>query len=83
MAAFSGLLQRYLPDAHVVKAFSTIFFKHLASPARPRRPGPPAAPRAAAHCPSPAPTAGPVCHTSTHHHEVPRPERHSNDYDVA
>ena len=32
----SGLLQRYLPDAHVVKVFNNIFFKHLASLARPR-----------------------------------------------
>jgi 8-hydroxy-5-deazaflavin:NADPH oxidoreductase len=31
----SGLLQRYLPDAHVVKVFNNIFFKHLASLARP------------------------------------------------
>jgi len=32
----SGLLQRYLRDAHVVKVFNNIFFKHLASLARPR-----------------------------------------------
>jgi 8-hydroxy-5-deazaflavin:NADPH oxidoreductase len=32
----SGLLQRYLQDAHVVKVFNNIFFKHLASLARPR-----------------------------------------------
>ena len=31
----SGLLQRQLPDAHVVKVFNNIFFKHLASLARP------------------------------------------------
>ena len=31
----SGLLQRDLPDAHVVKVFNNIFFKHLASLARP------------------------------------------------
>jgi 8-hydroxy-5-deazaflavin:NADPH oxidoreductase len=31
----SGLLQRYLPDAQVVKVFNNIFFKHLASLARP------------------------------------------------
>ena len=31
----SGLLQRYLPDAHVVKVFNNIFFRHLASLARP------------------------------------------------
>ena len=31
----SGLLQRYLPDAHVVKVFNNIFFKHLQSLARP------------------------------------------------
>jgi 8-hydroxy-5-deazaflavin:NADPH oxidoreductase len=31
----SGLLQRYLPEAHVVKAFNNIFFRHLASLARP------------------------------------------------
>ena len=31
----SGLLQRYLPDAHVVKVFNNIFFKHLLSLARP------------------------------------------------
>ncbi len=31
----SGLLQRYLPDAHVVKVFNNIFFKHLGSLARP------------------------------------------------
>jgi predicted dinucleotide-binding enzyme len=30
----SGLLQRYLPDAQVVKVFNNIFFKHLASLAR-------------------------------------------------
>ncbi|MFJ3415309.1 NADPH-dependent F420 reductase [Streptomyces sp. NPDC086082] len=31
----SELLQRYLPDALLVKAFNTIFFKHLLSLARP------------------------------------------------
>ena len=31
----SGLLQRYQPDAHVVKVFNNIFFRHLASLARP------------------------------------------------
>jgi 8-hydroxy-5-deazaflavin:NADPH oxidoreductase len=31
----SGLLQRYLPDAQVVKVFNNVFFKHLASLARP------------------------------------------------
>ena len=31
----SGLLQRYLPEAHVVKVFNNIFFKHLGSLARP------------------------------------------------
>jgi len=31
----SGLLQRQLPDARVVKVFNNIFFKHLASLARP------------------------------------------------
>jgi 8-hydroxy-5-deazaflavin:NADPH oxidoreductase len=31
----SGLLQRYLPDAQVVKVFNNILFKHLASLARP------------------------------------------------
>jgi 8-hydroxy-5-deazaflavin:NADPH oxidoreductase len=31
----SGLLQRYLPEAQVVKVFNNIFFKHLASLARP------------------------------------------------
>jgi predicted dinucleotide-binding enzyme len=31
----SGLLQRYLPDAHVVKIFNNIYFKHLQSLARP------------------------------------------------
>jgi len=31
----SGLLQRYLPDAHVVKVFNNIYFKHLQSLARP------------------------------------------------
>ena len=31
----SGLLQRYLPDAHMVKVFNNIFFSHLASLARP------------------------------------------------
>ena len=31
----SGLLQRDLPDAQVVKVFNNIFFKHLASLARP------------------------------------------------
>ncbi|MFJ2443857.1 NADP oxidoreductase [Streptomyces sp. NPDC087658] len=29
------LLQRRLPDAHVIKAFNNIYFKHLAAPARP------------------------------------------------
>ena len=32
----SGLLQRYLPEAHVVKVFNNIFFKHLRYLARPR-----------------------------------------------
>src|SRR5579872_7562650 len=31
----SGLLQRDLPDAQVVKVFNNIFFRHLASLARP------------------------------------------------
>jgi len=31
----SGLLQRDLPDAHVVKVFNNIYFRHLASLARP------------------------------------------------
>jgi predicted dinucleotide-binding enzyme len=31
----SGLLQRYLPEAHVVKVFNNIFFRHLGSLARP------------------------------------------------
>ena len=31
----SGLLQRYLPEAHVVKVFNNIYFKHLQSLARP------------------------------------------------
>jgi predicted dinucleotide-binding enzyme len=31
----SGLLQRYLPDATIVKAFNNIFYKHLLSLARP------------------------------------------------
>ncbi len=31
----SGLLQRYLPDAHVVKVFNNIFFKHLQYLTRP------------------------------------------------
>ena len=31
----SGLLQRYLADAHVVKVFNNIFFKHLRYLARP------------------------------------------------
>ena len=31
----SGLLQRYLPDAHVVKVFNSIFFRHLGSLGRP------------------------------------------------
>jgi 8-hydroxy-5-deazaflavin:NADPH oxidoreductase len=31
----SGLLQRHLPEAHVVKAFNNIFFKHLGSLSRP------------------------------------------------
>jgi 8-hydroxy-5-deazaflavin:NADPH oxidoreductase len=31
----SGLLQRHLPDAQVVKVFNNIFFRHLASLARP------------------------------------------------
>ena len=34
-ATSSGLLQRYLPESHVVKVFNNIFFKHLASLARP------------------------------------------------
>ena len=35
----SALLQRYLPDAQVVKVFNNIFFKHLASLARPHGAG--------------------------------------------
>jgi 8-hydroxy-5-deazaflavin:NADPH oxidoreductase len=35
----SGLLQRYLPDAQVVKVFNNIFFRHLASLARPHGAG--------------------------------------------
>lgn len=31
----SGLLQRYLPDARVVKVFNNIYFRHLGSLARP------------------------------------------------
>jgi predicted dinucleotide-binding enzyme len=31
----SGLLQRHLPDAHVVKVFNNIYYKHLESLARP------------------------------------------------
>ena len=31
----SGLLQRYLPDAHVVKVFNDIYYKHLESLTRP------------------------------------------------
>jgi len=31
----SGLLQRDLPDAHVVKVFNNIYYRHLASLARP------------------------------------------------
>jgi hypothetical protein len=31
----SGLLQRYLTDAHVVKVFNNIYFRHLQSLARP------------------------------------------------
>ena len=31
----SGLLQRYLPESHVVKVFNNIFFKHLRYLARP------------------------------------------------
>ena len=31
----SSLLQRHLPDAHVVKVFNNIYFRHLASLARP------------------------------------------------
>ncbi|HYB18598.1 MAG TPA: NAD(P)-binding domain-containing protein [Streptosporangiaceae bacterium] len=31
----SGLLQRYLPETHVVKVFNNIFFRHLRSLARP------------------------------------------------
>ena len=41
----SALLQRYLPDSHVVKVFNNIFFKHLAfagPPVRRRRPHRPA-----------------------------------------
>jgi len=34
-ATSSELLQQHLPDAHVVKAFNNIFFKHLLSLARP------------------------------------------------
>ena len=33
----SGLLQRDLPDAHVVKVFNNIFFKHLQNLARPAK----------------------------------------------
>jgi 8-hydroxy-5-deazaflavin:NADPH oxidoreductase len=35
-ATSSELIQRHLPDSHVVKAFNNIFFKHLQSLARPR-----------------------------------------------
>jgi predicted dinucleotide-binding enzyme len=31
----SGLLQRYLPDAHAVKVFNNIYYKHLESLTRP------------------------------------------------
>jgi len=31
----SGLLQHHLPDAHVVKVFNNIYYRHLASLARP------------------------------------------------
>ena len=31
----SGLLQRYLPDAHLVKVFNNIYYKHLESLTRP------------------------------------------------
>jgi len=31
----SSLLQRYLPDAHVVKVFNNIYYRHLASLTRP------------------------------------------------
>ena len=31
----SGLLQRHLPDAHVVKVFNNIYYRHLASLGRP------------------------------------------------
>ena len=34
-AATSELLQRHLPDAHVVKAINNIFYRHLGSLARP------------------------------------------------
>jgi predicted dinucleotide-binding enzyme len=34
-ATSSGLLQRHVPDSSVVKAFNTIFYKHLQSLARP------------------------------------------------
>lgn len=34
-ATVSGLLQRHLPDAQVVKAFNNIYFKHLLALARP------------------------------------------------
>lgn len=33
----SGLLQEHLEDAHVVKVFNNIFFRHLASLARPQQ----------------------------------------------
>ena len=37
----SELLQAYLPESRVVKAFNNIFFQHLAAlPGRPTRPGP-------------------------------------------
>src|SRR6516162_7558331 len=35
----SGLLQRYLPEAQVVKVFNNIFFRHLGSLARPHGAG--------------------------------------------
>ena len=49
----SGLLQRDLPEAHVVKVFNNIYFKHLQSLARPSGAG------TAPPCPSPATTRPP------------------------
>ena len=53
MITSSGLLQRDLPDARVVKVFNNIFFKHLAR--WPARTAPPTAPP----CPSRATTSRP------------------------